>query len=823
MPIGFITLKNKMSLMKIFTKILSVITISIFLFGNVQAQTKTGAISGVIKTSDGNPAPQVSLFLKEINKSAISLENGSYSIKGLKPRVYTLVISFMGLQTQEKSIQVNADQNAEVNFTLIESANKLAEVQITARKTVNQKSIHLGKSGIAAKDLPQSVQIIDSTILTDQQVNRLADVIKNINGVAFAESRGSTGDIFFARGYSLGGNNVLKNGARASIGGSPEASTLESVEVLKGSAALLYGGVTGGAVVNMVTKKPKFNYGGEVAMRMGSYQFYKPTVDVYGPISKKIAFRAIATKDNANSFRDVVKTDRLYINPSLLFKVSEKTELIIQGDYLKSDYTPDFGIGTVDGKIVNIGRDKFLNTPWAYNNTNSVTSQLNLSHEFNSNWTINVLGSLQSYNRNYFGAERPAGNASGVVARNLTRSKSQEYSYNEQINVTGLLTTGAIGHRILIGADADQSTTTSNGFYYPGAATATTPYPTTFNYGAVNLLDPSTYYGSGIMPETSILTRTVAPVFRMGGFVQDLLTLSEKFKVLAGLRWSFQKTPTTDITNRVTGAKTKGATVDKIDKAFSPKFGLVYQPLKSSSIYISYANNFTSNSGTDIYFNPMTPSIIDQYEVGVKNDFWAGKLSANVTWYKILNNNLAQTAVLGADGKPNSNTSLKEFTGKTASEGLELDVTGKLAKGLNFLAGYSYNYFRYTKTAAGGITEGERVIGSTPHSANGTVFYTFGSGQFKGLKLGASAFYVGQRNSGFQTVKPPSTARGLPIIVSSFTTVDLSAGYTYRKLSILGKFANLTNALNYYVHENYSINPIAPRMFSATLAYKFDL
>ncbi|RZL19418.1 MAG: TonB-dependent receptor [Pedobacter sp.] len=452
-----------------------------------------------------------------------------------------------------------------------------------------------------------------------------------------------------------------------------------------------------------------------------------------------------------------------------------------------------------------------------------MTSQINLSHKFNSNWKVNAIGSLQSYNRNYFGAERPAGNASGVVARNLTRSKSQEYSYNEQVNLTGFVKTGGIGHTILIGVDADQSTTTSNSFYYPGAATATSPYPTAFNYGAVNLLDPSTYYGSGIMPETSILNRTVAPVFRMGGFVQDMLTVSEKFKVLAGIRWSFQKTPTTDITNVVTGVESKGATVDKIDKAFSPKFGLVYQPLKTSSVYVSYANNFTSNSGTDIYFNPMTPSIIDQYEIGVKNDFFDGKMSANVTWYKILNNNLAQTAVLGADGKPNSNTSLKEFTGKTASEGIEFDLIGKLAKGLNFLAGYSYSYYRYVKTAAGGITEGERVIGSTPHAANGTLFYTFSSGQVKGLKLGASAFYVGERNSGFQTVKPPSTSRGLPIIVSSFTTVDLSAGYAFRKLSILGKLANIGNVLNYYVHENYSINPIPPRMFSATLAYKFDL
>ncbi|RYG02803.1 MAG: TonB-dependent receptor, partial [Chitinophagaceae bacterium] len=413
--------------MKIFTKILSVITISIFLLGNVQAQTRTGAISGVIKTSDGNPAQSVSLLLKEINKGAISLANGSYSIKGLKPRAYTLVISFVGLQTQEKTVQVTAGENSEVNFILLESANKLAEVQVTANKSVNQKSINLGKSGIAAKDLPQSMQIIDSTIITDQQANRLADVIKNVNGVAFAESRGSTGDTFLARGYSLGGNNVLKNGARSSIGGSPEASTLESVEVLKGSAALLYGGVTGGAVVNMVTKKPKFNYGGEVAMRMGSYGFYKPTVDIYGPISKKIAFRAIATKDNAESFRDVVKTDRLYVNPSLLYKINEKTELILQGDYLKSNYTPDFGIGSLDGKIpTSISRSSFFNTPWAFNKANQTNVSATVDHKFSDTWKLNVVGSYQLFNRNYYSTERIQADAAGDWNRALTRSRTAE-------------------------------------------------------------------------------------------------------------------------------------------------------------------------------------------------------------------------------------------------------------------------------------------------------------------------------------------------------------------------------------------------------------
>jgi iron complex outermembrane receptor protein len=782
------------------------------------AQDSHGTLSGIVKTSDGAPAGFVTVALKGTNKGTTTAENGEFTIKGLRPGNYTLKITSTGLEPQEKTVHVSAGRTTNNIFALAENANKLSEIQVTHRKSPNMQVVTVGKSGLLARDLPQSIQVLDSTVIRDQQVNRIGDVLKNVNGVALGENRGSVNETFVARGYSLGANNVLKNGVRSSSGGIPEASTLESVEVLKGSAALLYGGVTGGAVVNMVTKKPKFNFGGEVSMRVGSYDFYKPTIDVYGPISKNIAFRVIATKEKANSFRDVVKSDRLYINPSLLFKLGQRTELIVQGDYLESDYTPDFGLGTVGGTIPNIPRSAYLNTVWAYNNTKTSTAQANLTHRFSDNWKLNAVVAVQNYKRDYFSAERPTGTAAGVTARNLTRSKSKEYTYNQQLTLTGTEKTGSIKHQILVGGDADQSNTTAYGFNYDNNTNA-------LNYGNINILDPSTYNTRTDVPNTRIVSDTYTPIYRMGAFVQDLISITEQFKVLAGVRYTFQKTPRTATTTYATGLTTlsnNSLGKSKTENAYSPKFGLIYQPLKTSTIYVSYASNFTSNTGTDVNFAPLSPSTIDQYEVGVKNDFWDGKLSVNVTGYKIKNNKFAQTALFQADGvTPNADATIKEFSGATASDGLEFDVTGKMAKGLYFLAGYSYNYYRYTKTLPNGITEGERIIGSTKSTANGTVFYTFTDGIVKGLKLGASAFVTGKRYSGFNTLKPPFTSRGLPVKVSGFTTFDFSAGYTYKKLSLLAKLSNITDELNYYVHENYSVNPIPPRSFMTTLSYKF--
>ncbi|EHQ26324.1 TonB-dependent receptor [Mucilaginibacter paludis] len=788
--------------------------ITFLLAPTAYAQTNTGSIKGRVETSDGKPAAYVSVSLDHTNKGTKTDESGNYLIKGIKAGNYTIKVSFVGLQTEAQQITVGEGKQAMLSFTLKENASKLSEVTVRGANQHN-KPVKVGKAGLRPMDVPQSIQVIDSTVIADQQVNRLADVLKNVNGVALGENRGSVNEAFYARGYSLGSNNVFKNGARTSIGGVPEASTLESVEVLKGSAALLYGGVSGGAVINMVTKKPKFNWGGEVSMRAGSYDLYKPTIDIYGPVSKSIAFRVIATKENANSFRDVVKTDRFYVNPSLLYKISDKTELIVQGDYLKSNYTPDFGIGTVGGKISPVPRNAFINEPWAYNNTNTGSAQANLTHKFNDTWKLNVLGAFQSYSRNYFGAERPVGKANGMAPRALTRSKSQEYTYNQQINLTGGMMTGSIKHTLLFGADADQSRTTAYSFKY---ATGTAANAT----DSVNILDPSTYGTKLPMPETYTYQHTVTPIWRMGAFAQDLISLTEQFKVLAGVRYTYQETPKSRTYDEVTGAVTDAVAATKVDKAFSPKFALIYQPIKTSSVYVSYANNFTANTGVDIYNVPLGPSIIDQWEAGVKNDLLNGRLSVNVTAYHILNNRFAQTALTTADGKPNSDTNVKEFSGKTASDGLEVDITGKLSANCYFLAGYAYNYFRYTQTLpVTGITEGERVIGTTPHTANATIFYTFDKGDMKGLKFGFSGYYTGKRNAGFNTLKN-GLQRGQPTYLTDYGTFDFSAGYTFkRKLSLLAKVSNLTNELNYTVHENYSVNPIAPRMFSTTLAYKF--
>jgi len=787
---------------------------------DVSAQSK--GVYGRVRTKDGAPIESATVTISGFSKSTSTSSDGSFQFTNLPDGMYTIRVKSIGNAVAEQIVAVKDGKASAVNIAMNISESQLEQVEVFGYNSHNNKTINIGKAGIIDKDLPQSVQIINEQVISDQQVNRLSDALKNANGIALGANRGGVNENFYARGYSLGANNIFKNGIRTNNGASIEASTLEAVEILKGSAALLYGGVSGGAVINMVTKKPKFNYGGEVSFRTGSYDFYKPTVDVYGPLSNNVAFRLIGTYENANSFRDVVKNKRTYVNPSLLIKASDKTEIELNGDYLKANNTPDFGIGTIGGKIdKSIGRNKFLNTIWAFNETEQANFQTALNHKFNDNWKLNIALGAQSYNRDYFGAERAQIQTNGNLNIALNKTRSKEITTNQQVNLTGKFYTAGIKHNLLIGGDADQSDVKNFTFAISDKGNVVGVDGKTKVYDLINIYQPGGERTD--IPDAPFKNSTRTNIYRSGVFVQDLIELSEKFKVLAGARYTYQKTPESRVTDdqgnqTLTENKPAGP---KIDKAWSPKFALIYQPISSSSIFVTYASNFEANTGYDREYRSLGPSIIDQYEFGVKNEFMNGRLTANASVYRIKNNRFAQ-AVISEDGSI-KDTQMKEFTGETTSEGIELDLRGQLTEGLNIIAGYSYNFRRYTKTSEMGNAEGERQVGSTPHTANGTVFYTFQNGSLKGVKLGFSSFYTGRRNAGWNNTKA-NIRDGLNrlISVSPFTTIDFSAGYAYKNWSILGKLSNIANAFNYYIHENYSVNPIAPRSFMATLAYKFE-
>ena len=780
----------------------------------MQAQ-ESGIIEGKILSADGYPLPGIAIKLGKEAKTTQTDRNGEFNFTNFPTGSHTITLEGSGMKKQSKEIKVLANQTNFVEFRLIEDITTLKELVIQIKQTPNKKRETV-LSGLDIKpiDLPQSIQIVGHHVIEQQQAIRLSDVIKNVNGVYVGSARGGSQESFWSRGYDMSTNNMFKNGFRFNNGSIPEVSSLERIEVLKGSAALLFGNVAPGGILNMVTKKPSFKKGGELSMQMGSNAFYKPSVDIYGPLNNSIAYRFTGSYENSESFRDVVKKERYYINPSVLFKASDKTEIVLQGDYLHDNWTPDFGTAIIGKEIIDLPRNTYLGATWSNGQTRQASVSGLVKHEFNDNWKLNFNSSFQNYNRTSKGTERIQPKNNGDWERPLGQNKNLEQIIGEQISLQGNFVTGKIKHQLFTGIDFENSFAQAYTFTFD---------PKT--YGSGNIFDFDNFDQGGAIPEGTNTKIVKTDTNRFGIYAQDLISLTDKFKVLAGLRWSWQEAQadTHDLTKSPVEIKKEQ---NRIDQAFTPKLGLVFQPTKDMSLFASYSNSFTPNTGTTVDLKVIKPSIIDQYEMGIKKDFWRGILSTNITLYQIENSNLAQTAEFKADGSPNTDTSIKVLSGSTKSKGVELDITARPTEGLSIMAGYSYNDMRYTKTSGleGSFIVGDRLARTPANTANLSFFYTLPSGLLKGMSFGANSNYIGKRVGGWNNQYKATEPNGIfdrEIPLEAYTTIDVSAGYEWGKFSILCKLSNLTNELNYTVHENYSVNPIAPRQVMTSLKYKF--
>lgn len=770
----------------------SIRLIALFSFISATLLAQTATLSGRIT----NQVPGVSVRLLELKKGKISDEHGEFRFENLNPGTYTIQASFVGYKTLSQAVKLEAGKTLNLSLELVETSTDLKEIVVVGYVSQNEKTVTIGKLPIRPMDLPQSVVTLDKTLLDAQQVTRMSDVLMNTNGVYIFGATGGYQEEIAARGFSMASSNTFKNGMRYANGMISELSGVEKVEILKGSAAILYGNVAAGGVLNLVTKKPKFNFGGEVSFRAGSWDMYKPSVDVYGGLSKNMAARLNASYEQANSFRVGVSSERVYVNPSILFKLGEKTELIVEGDYLADQRTPDFGAGIINYQIVDIPRERFLGVAWSHIHSSQSSVNATLSHRLNENWTLKWMSGLRQNSSHLFSNTRPnAGSlitSDGRWVRNLQKSALDENYGVSQIDLIGNLSWMGVKNQILVGIDSD--------FY----TTDTYAYDQFNRYDTVNVFVGPQPNARQDQPTMNPFTKTMAPIRRFGIYAQDLIHLNEHWKVLAGLRYSYQQT-LSDVYTYSTGKTTSSS---NFDGAFSPRLGIVFKPTLNHAVFASYSNSFALNTGVDINNQALPPSLIDQYEAGVKNDLWDGFVSVNVTAYRILNNNLAQNSLINAT----TYTYVKELAGSVQSEGLEVDLMSKPISGFSFTGGYSFNETKYVKSNT--YIEGSLLKYNPRHTGNVGV-------QFRknGFQMGLTTVYIGERFAGRSTRVAVANDAFRLVALPGYVQADFTAGYTFKHMAIRAKIGNLGDVVNYNVHDDNSVNPIAPRNFNVTLSY----
>ena len=753
-------------------------------------------LKGSVSDAEKKPVAGVSIKILGSKKGVLTDSTGKFACSSLHAGDYTLQASYVGYKTLNQKIILQENKTLELNLEMVETSTDLKEIVVVGYFSQNEKPVTVGKLPIRPLDLPQAVFTLDKSLLDAQQVSSMSDVLMNTNGVYIMGTTGGYQEEISARGFAMGSSNTFKNGMRYANGMMSEMSGIERIEVLKGSTAILYGNVAAGGIINLVTKKPKFGFGGEISLKSGSWNLFKPSIDIYGGLSNKIAGRLNASTQTVESFREGVSSKRFYVNPSLLFKFNEKTSLLVEGDYFKSNQTPDFGAGIINYSIVNVPRTRFLGVPWSYISNEQSSVNLSLSHQFSSNWNLKFATGLRKNNTELFSNTRPntgtAISSAGMWIRNLQKSASNETYGLAQIDLVGNLEQGALKHQLLIGADAD--------FYQ----TQTLAYNQYAKYDTVNVFLTTQYRVRNDVPTMTLATTTNNPVNRFGIYAQDLLHFGAQWKILAGLRYSYQQTISEVIT------QSTGQTVlsSNFDGAFSPRLGVVYQPSTQNAIFASYSNSFALNTGVDLSNKALPPSVIDQYEVGSKNELFHGLLSANVTAYRIFTSNLAQTSL--ANG--NTYTYIKELAGSVQSQGVEVDLASKPISGFVVTAGYSYNQTNYVKSNT--YIEGSLLRYNPAHTGNLGLRYSKNN-----FQVGLVSAYIGKRFAGRSTrIQVANDAYQL-IELPEYVQMDVTLGYTYKNILLKGKIGNVGDVLSYNVHDDNSVNPIAPRNFSLNLIY----
>ena len=577
------------------------------------------------------------------------------------------------------------------------------------------------------RDIPFSIQVVPQEIIRDQQVTRIEEALRNVSGVTYQGSASNRAGASFAiRGFTDA--PILRDGFRQYSVGTVqpplEVSNLERIEVLKGPASILYGAIEPGGLINAVSKQPLSQPFYETELQVGSRGFVRPRFDFSGPLSAdgKVLYRLNGLYQRLDSFSNFDQEDRrIFIAPTLTWKIDDHTDLGISLEYLDNNRPADFGIPAIGNRIADIPRDRIESEP-----SDAVTNQYlnvgyNLEHRFSRNWKLRNAFRYSSldYDFNVVALPLSFDEATSTVNRIFASQDSQNENYTLQANVVGEFATGSINHTLLFGADYIHSATKVF------SVLDFTPQP-------LNFFNP--VYGVAKPSEDTIPSfgGTDTTSNRWGFYLQDQISLFQNLKLLAGIRYDTIESKTVNLP----GQATQPGETTQNDDAFTPRVGILYQPSKAVSLYASYSESFTPNTTNTETGEPLKPQQGKGYEFGVKTEFLEGKMFATLAYFDITKQNVPVT---------DPNFPLASIaSGEQRSRGVEFDVAGEILPGWKLIASYAYIDGEVTADTNPELV-GNRLYGVPKNSASLWTTYEIQRGNLQGLGLGVGFNYVGER------------------------------------------------------------------------------
>ncbi len=633
-------------------------------------------------------------------------------------------------------------------------------------------------------DIPAAIQVVPRDVIEDQGATRLAEVVRNVSSIQTGDSQGNRNDNFTIRGFS---NSRIARDGFLSIPTFTEAGFLdlanvERVEVLKGPASVLYGQNEPGGLINLVSKKPQPEPAYRLDGSIGRYDFYRGEVDLNQPLSTEhgVYARLNASHQQSDSFRDYfIDAERTMIAPSLRWVASANTTIDLQLEHYQQEQQFDRGLVAVGDRATALPRERYLGEDFSRYRGEETRVQALIDHRLNADWSLRTLARYSDSKGRRYSADPLSLQADNRTLERRALELDQDWeNHAVQSNLTGRFDTGPLGHEMLVGVDANRSRFDSRSRV---AA-----------LDSIDIFDPQYGAEPGAFGDTSTQDRRID---FYGLYLQDLISIGDHWKLLLGGRFDYVSTRFDSDGNRV---------ADKRDRAFSPRAGLVYQPVPTLSLYASYTQSFIpllsgqSADGSD--FDPMEG---EQIELGVKREWFDGRLSAGVAVFELTRKNVTTPD----PANPGFNTQV----GEQRSHGVELDVAGEPLPNWRLIASLAYLDTEIVRDNS--HEEGNRLPNAPRWSGSLWNVYTLPGGHLQGLELGAGIFAVGRREGDLDnSYQAPGYAR-----------VDLLA--RYRVNEHVQVSLNVHNLLDKdYIEAmsgRTSVEPGAPRSAVARVGLRF--
>lgn len=645
------------------------------------------------------------------------------------------------------------------------------------------------RTSMSLMDVPQTVNIVPRALLDEQNASSLQDALRNVPGVGFSVGDGQRDQVTL-RGFNSMTDQYV-DGIRDDALYYRDLSNVERVDVVKGPAAVLYGRGSAGGLINRVLKKPSANPQQAVGVTLGTEGERRGEFDLGWNANDAARFRITGAAENSNSFRDQFQLNRQAVAPSAQFRIDRDTTINLEADYLHDRRTSDQGLPAYLGRPVNVPINTYYGSSNAvnasYNDIDAKSATASLDHRFNDSLSLHTAVRAYDFSlerKNYVTFEPIKTAAHPVVTLDQSTRFRQDHGVDGLFELTQKTTLFGMKHELLYGVELSQQQKFDTIYSTNKVAT-------------YDLYNPQLVNLPGVKPGTAAKTNAATVLGLVGVYAQDLISLTEHWKILAGLRFDYL----TQTRNDYTPAHVN---LDRTDRAWSPRVGLIYEPLDWVSLYASYSQSFSPladtliSSGAFANGSALAPQKTTSFEIGSKFDL--GRASASVALF-----DMKQTHQQIADP---ANPGYALPVGTQRSRGLELSMTGEIAPKWSVYAGYAYMNGKVDgspQATSAGLVLHDNTPGLMPrHSASVWIkrdlkygFYAAGGAQFQ------SARYTSASDA---------------VTLPSFVTFDLGAGYHGKNVDVTLTLENLFDR-KYFIaaHGNADMYnmPGAPRTLTA--------